>query len=227
MTSAAVPGFFINATTGLPNMYANPTMIEMENRAYLTMFAQNGTSPPASVHNSFPSPPTTTLSASPEAASAANAAPPTSNTPPSSTPMDAIVIAPSASAPNAHLRASTRANDDAADAGAAALSTSVFAFTTTTPMRDDDDEDDGEDVERHRRDDAKTLDDDVGAAAAPIERAIVNMKLLRRRVATSLRGAATASAAKWRRTARERDESLVVLTVSHARRHGSRRARRD
>ena len=52
-TAAAVCGFFSSAATGLPNMYANPTMMLIENRAYLTMFAQNGTSPPASANNSF------------------------------------------------------------------------------------------------------------------------------------------------------------------------------
>mmetsp|Transcript_6780 Transcript_6780/g.26413 ORF Transcript_6780/g.26413 Transcript_6780/m.26413 type:complete len:244 (+) Transcript_6780:71-802(+) len=47
-TKIAVCGFFSAATTGRPNMNANPTMIEMLNLAYLTMLAQNGTSPPAS-----------------------------------------------------------------------------------------------------------------------------------------------------------------------------------
>ena len=46
-TRIAVCGFFSAATTGRPNMNANPTMIEMLNLAYLTMLAQNGTSPPA------------------------------------------------------------------------------------------------------------------------------------------------------------------------------------
>ena len=42
-----VLGSFINFATGLANMYTKPTMIEMENRAYLAMFAQNGMSSPA------------------------------------------------------------------------------------------------------------------------------------------------------------------------------------
>ena len=46
-TNAAVLGSFINFATGLANMYTKPTMIEIENRAYLAMFAQNGMSSPA------------------------------------------------------------------------------------------------------------------------------------------------------------------------------------
>ena len=34
-------------------MNANPTMMEMLNLAYLTMFAQNGTSPPATLHSAW------------------------------------------------------------------------------------------------------------------------------------------------------------------------------
>ena len=46
-TSAAALGSFRSFATGRANMYANPTMIEMENRAYFAMFAQNGMSSPA------------------------------------------------------------------------------------------------------------------------------------------------------------------------------------
>jgi len=89
-TAAAVCGFFSSAATGRPNMYAKPTMMLIENRAYLTMFAQNGTSPPASANNSF---------GVVAAAAAALSAP------------SAIVpaIAASASAPSAHPLAATHA----------------------------------------------------------------------------------------------------------------------